>query len=225
MERNIIETADGSKTLYLPEMNEQYHSVNGAVTESNYVYIEKGFLFHEIPEPVVFEVGFGTGLNALLTAVQAEKLKRKTTYFTIEKFPLEDELISKLKYGESISEEAISLFNKIHSCEWNKTAQVSPFFFIHKIKAGLIEFNFETDTSFDIIYFDAFGPDKQPEMWSPEIFQKIYNQCSPGAVFVTYSAKGEIRRQLGRTGFEMERLPGPPGKKEMLRGIKKDSSN
>lgn len=225
MERNIIETADGSKTLYLPEMNEQYHSVNGAVTESNYVYLEKGFIFHQKPEPVVFEVGFGTGLNSLLTAVQAEKLKRKTTYFTIEKFPLEDELISKLKYGEFISEGAISLFNKIHACEWNKTVQISPFFLIHKIKAGLIEFNFEKDTLFDIIYFDAFGPDKQPEMWSPEIFQKIYNQCSPGAVFVTYSAKGEIRRQLGRTGFEMERLPGPPGKKQMLRGIKKISSD
>jgi tRNA U34 5-methylaminomethyl-2-thiouridine-forming methyltransferase MnmC len=225
MNRILIETADGSKTLFIPEMNEQYHSVNGAITESEYVFINKGFLFQQKKNPVIFEVGFGTGLNALLTAINADKEHRVTTYYSIEKYPLDYETIKKLAYGNIISEKAIEIYEKIHVCEWNTTVQISPNFYIHKIKANLIDFSFQNQAEFDIVYFDAFGPDKQPEMWSSEIFYKIYNQCSPEAVFVTYSAKGEIRRQLANVGFKMERLPGPPGKKQMLRGIKNISSN
>ena len=221
----LIDTADGSKTIFIPEINEQYHSVNGAITESEYVFINKGFVFQQKKDSVIFEVGFGTGLNALLTAVNAEKNNRKTTYYTIEKYPLAGETIKKLAYGDIISNEAISIYEKIHSCEWGKTVPISSYFCIHKINADLIEFHFNKTPMFDIIYFDAFGPDKQPEMWTPEIFQKIYTNCSTGAVFVTYSAKGEIRRQLANIGFEIERLSGPPGKKHMLRGIKKAPNN
>ncbi len=226
MIHTLTETADGSKTIFIPEINEPYHSVNGAITESEHVFINKGFDFHKKNNPVIFEVGFGTGLNALLTAVNAEKNNRRTTYYTIEKYPLPDEIVKALAYGDMMSNNASAMYETIHLCEWGKTVCISPYFYIHKINADLTVFPVNTITTmFDIIYFDAFGPDKQPEMWTPEIFQKIYNNCSPGALFVTYSAKGEIRRQLANTGFKMERLPGPPGKKHMLRGYKTTSDN
>jgi tRNA U34 5-methylaminomethyl-2-thiouridine-forming methyltransferase MnmC len=220
MKHKLIQTADGSRTLYLPEMDEQYHSVNGALTESNYVFIEKGYHFHPAEKPVVFEVGFGTGLNCLLTVLWATKNKRPTLYYTIEKYPLDNLWIKALNYGGPISEEAKTLFTTIHECEWGKTVEITEYFKLHKIKADLTEAAVTGLEKFDVVYFDAFGPDKQPEMWTPEIFRKIFSQCSPGAVLVTYSAKGEVRRQLSAAGFVMERLPGPPGKKEMLRGIK-----
>jgi tRNA U34 5-methylaminomethyl-2-thiouridine-forming methyltransferase MnmC len=177
-------------------------------------------MFHQKKSPTVFEVGFGTGLNALLTALSAEKNNRHVTYYTVEKYPLVAETVKKLAYGDVISNNAACIYDKIHGCEWEKTVSVSPYFNIHKINADLIEFSFDTMPMFDIIYFDAFAPDKQPEMWTPEIFLKIYANCLPEAVFTTYSAKGEIRRQLTNAGFKVERLPGPPGKRHVLRGIK-----
>ncbi len=219
----IITTNDGSNTLYLSQMNEQYHSLNGAITESEYVFIGKGYNFRKSQNPVVFEVGFGTGLNCMLTALQAEHDKRPTTYFAIEKFPLEKAITNQLNFGTFgtlISGNAGSLFDKIHDCPWNDTICISEYFNLHKIEGDLTDINLIQFGKCDIIYFDAFGPDKQPEMWTPEIFRKIYSITSPGGLIVTYSAKGEVRRQLAATGFEMERLPGPPGKKQMLRGIK-----
>lgn len=224
MQRQVIPTADGSQTLFVPEMNEQYHSVNGAITESEYVFIEKGYQFHPNPEPKVFEVGFGTGLNALLTAVEAINKKRKTTFYSIEKYPLENDLIQLLNYGKLISEEAQELFEKIHACKWNELTEISPFFYLMKIHDDIIASPLFDMNKCDIIYFDAFGPDKQPEMWNPGVFKKIFELSSPESVFVTYSAKGEVRRQLTAVGYQMERLPGPPGKKQMLRGIKKYQS-
>ncbi len=225
MIREVILTQDGSKTLYLPELNEQYHSLNGAVTESDFVFIDKGYKFHQKNDPVVFEVGFGTGLNCLLTAILAENEKRPTCYLSIEKYPLKTELIDELNYGNLISAEASTIFKCIHSCEWNVSVNISPFFTLTKINDDLISTELAQLKEFDIVYFDAFGPDKQPEMWSPEVFHKIFSHCSDNAVFVTYSAKGEVRRRLSAAGFQMERLSGPPGKKEMLRGIKNSSKN
>lgn len=224
MKLQVITTSDGSKTLYLPEMDEQYHSVNGAITESNYVYIDKGYLFHESISPTVFEIGFGTGLNVLLTAILANQMKRETMFVTIEKYPLHKSVIEQLNYGEIISAEAQDLLTKIHSCEWNTTIQISEYFKLKKLKSDLLVNDLRELKNIDIIYFDAFGPDKQPEMWQPEIFQKIYSITAPNGVFVTYSAKGVVRRQLTACGFEMKRLPGPPGKIQMLRGIKKVSA-
>ena len=221
MIHTLIETADGSKTIFIPEINEQYHSVNGAITESEYIFVNKGFTFHQKNNPVIFEVGFGTGLNALLTAINAEKNNRHTIYYTIEKYPLSREIIKTLAYGDIISNEATNIYEKIHLCEWEKTVRILPHFHIHKINADLTDFSFNVLPMFDIIYFDAFAPDKQPEMWTPEIFRKIYTNSSPEAVFVTYSAKGEIRRQLANVGFNVERLSGPPGKKHIIRGKKK----
>ena len=220
MKIELLTTSDGSHTLFLPEINEQYHSLNGAITESLHVYIKSGYSQNKSQNPVVFEVGFGTGLNALLTAIQAEKEKRYTTYFSIEKYPLNELLVKKLNYGKIISEEAQQLFEKIHACEWNKTVSINQYFNIHKINDDLKLFVLEEIPNFDIVYFDAFGPDKQPEMWTPEIFNKIADQTNVDGIIVTYSAKGEVRRQMANVGFTMERLPGPPGKKQMLRGIK-----
>jgi tRNA U34 5-methylaminomethyl-2-thiouridine-forming methyltransferase MnmC len=216
----IITTSDGSHTLYLPEMDEQYHSVNGAITESRYVYIGKGYNYHKSENPKVFEVGFGTGLNCLLTALQAERDKRPTNYITIEKYPLEKAITSQLNFGSLISTNAQILFDKIHNCPWNENSYISEYFNLYKIKGDLIDINLTQFENCDVIYFDAFGPDKQPEMWTPQIFSNIYSATSPGGILVTYSAKGEVRRQLTACGFEMERLSGPPGKNEMLRGIK-----
>lgn len=219
----IINTSDGSHTIYLPEMDEQYHSVNGAITESNYVYLDKGFNYLDCKNPTVFEVGFGTGLNCLLTALHAKKEKRETLYLTIEKYPLLKNITEQLNFGQIISKEAKLLFEKIHECDWNETIKISPYFYLKKINADLKDFEFDQNQNCNLIYFDAFGPDKQPEMWTPLIFNKISAATAVGGILVTYSAKGEVRRQLTHCGFEMERLPGPPGKNQMLRGIKRDS--
>lgn len=220
MNSRIINTSDGFKTVYLPGMDERYHSVNGAFTESNYVFLEKGYRFQTTKTPKVFEVGFGTGLNCLLTALESEKQYKKTTFYTIEKYPLKYELIKQLNYGALISEKARTIYKEIHRCGWNKPIQISNFFELIKLNRDLLSDSLEDVPNCDVIYFDAFGPDKQSEMWSPEIFQKIYNRTSQNGVFVTYSAKGLVRRQLASCGFKMERLPGPPGKNQMLRGIK-----
>jgi len=225
MYRKIIETADGSHTLFVPGMDEQYHSVNGAITESEYVFLEKGFRYHQAVAPNVFEVGFGTGLNALLTALEAEKMHRKICYTSIEKYPLAEKEIKALNYGTQLSACAPKLFEQLHCADWNREVAVSEHFVLHKINADLCTYTFTDEKNFDIVYFDAFGPDKQPAMWHPEVFQKIFCACNYNAVFVTYSAKGEIRRRLQRCGFKMERLPGPPGKRQMLRGIKTNFDN
>lgn len=220
MQRKIINTADGSKTLFVPELNEQYHSVNGARTESEYVFLEQGYLYHQSKAPVIFEVGFGTGLNALLTAELAHKLKRKTRFITIEKYPINEQEIMELNYGQLISEQAELLFTKIHNAKWGEEIKISEYFFLLKIEGDLTNYNFEKVHNFDIVYYDAFGPDKQTNMWEPEIFRKIYDASTANSVFVTYTAKGQIRRQLQDCGYSMDRLPGPPGKRHMLRGIK-----
>lgn len=218
--RKVIETSDGSKTLFIPEMNEQYHSVNGALTESDYVFLEKGYRNHPSISLSIFEVGFGTGLNALLTAIEAEKSKRHTHFSSIEKYPITKDELNALDYGTLLSGEAVEIFKKLHSAQWDTNVRISEYFSLVKIKGDLKSMAIKTNDGYDIVYFDAFGPDKQPDMWDATILSKIYEACSPGAIFVTYSAKGEIRRRLESCGFKMERLPGPPGKRQMLRGAK-----
>lgn len=221
----IITTSDGSHTIYLPELNEQYHSVNGAITESEHVYISKGYDYFQGKNPKVFEVGFGTGLNCLLTALQAEKNRKTTNYISIEKFPLGNDTTGKLNYGRLISAEAQTIFTKIHETNWNEQVSISKYFSLYKINGDLLNIDLNSFGKFDIIYFDAFGPDKQPEMWTNVIFSKIFEMTLPGGLIVTYSAKGAVRRLLTACGFDMERLPGPPGKNEMLRGIKREAKN
>ena len=210
-------TADGSHTLYIPEMEEHYHSVNGAIQESLHVYIEAG-LNHCKKETVnVLEFGFGTGLNAFLTIIEAEKRHLKINYTTIEKYPLPSSIINQLNYTKRFPEKFQPNFDKIHFCEWGNFVKISDNFQIKKVQADFSDFQFEDN--YDVIFYDAFAPDKQQEVWSQEIFNKIFSHTNPEGILTTYCAKGNIRRMLQAAGFQTERIPGPPGKREMLRAI------
>jgi tRNA U34 5-methylaminomethyl-2-thiouridine-forming methyltransferase MnmC len=213
----IILSGDGSHTLYNPELNETYHSKNGAIQESNLVFIQNGLehYLEKYPdsEPRVLEIGFGTGLNTLLTANKAKELKVKLHYSTLETFVLPPETTQKLNYAQSDEEKDI--FEKIHQAEWGKELEISPFFTLTKHHTSLQDFD---GKGFDLIFFDAFAPDIQPELWSLEVFEKLAKLSNSNCVWVSYCAKGQVRRNLKEVGFSVERLQGPPGKREMLRG-------
>ncbi|GHU71458.1 hypothetical protein FACS189413_13190 [Bacteroidia bacterium] len=206
-------TADGSHTLFLPEMNEHYHSVNGAVQESRHVYIEAGF--NRCPKSLihVLEMGFGTGLNALLTALEAEKRRISTLYTALEKYPLPAETTHQLNYDELAPE----IFRKIHATEWETPIPITPFFTLRKIQTDFSAYTYPG--CYDVVYYDAFAPDKQTEVWSQSLFDTIYNAMQTSGILTTYCAKGHIRRMMQRAGFAVERIPGPPGKREMLRAF------
>ena len=213
MDKLIIETtADGSQTLFLPEMDEHYHSVNGAVQESNHVYIDAGFNQCRKEVIQVLELGFGTGLNALLTALQAERRGVNVFYTGLEKFPLPQTITEQLNYSETNK----ALYQTLLQADWETPKQINSHFNIHKIQIDFNEFDFPN--KYDVVYYDAFAPDKQPEVWSQELFDTIYNSMNPEGVLTTYCAKGNIRRMMQQAGFTVERIPGPPGKREMLRG-------
>jgi tRNA U34 5-methylaminomethyl-2-thiouridine-forming methyltransferase MnmC len=218
---DIILTCDGSHTLSVDEIHETYHSVNGAISESEHVYLNNGYNFLQgLPEISVLEIGFGTGLNCLLTALEAARTKVMTHYYSLEKFPLSDQIIHLLNYPDLTGEKGKDLFGKIHTSPWNSGVTICSHFELKKIEADALTLDWTTFPGIDLVYFDAFGPDKQPEMWNPHLFRMIFQKMNANAVFVTYCAKGSVRRELERTGLKMERLPGPAGKREMLRGIK-----
>ncbi|MDE6100760.1 MAG: tRNA (5-methylaminomethyl-2-thiouridine)(34)-methyltransferase MnmD [Paramuribaculum sp.] len=208
-------TADGSATLYLNDLDEHYHSTKGAVAESLHVYVETGWRAAPAKNPVrVFEVGFGTGLNAALTAEAALNAKIPTIYHSVELYPLEPALSGKLGY-ERVSE----FFPAVNNAEWNTEVRVNSFFTLIKRIDNFLTMEFPSQT--DIVYFDAFAPEKQPEMWNEDIFRRLFAAMSPGGKLTTYCAKGIIRRRLQATGFIVERLPGPAnGKREILRATK-----
>jgi tRNA U34 5-methylaminomethyl-2-thiouridine-forming methyltransferase MnmC len=216
--KKLITTSDGSYTIYVPELDEHYHSVNGAILESEHIFLKNGFDTTEADPLNIFEVGFGTGLNALLTAVRSCSGKRKVFYTSIEKYPLDDIVLSQLNHFRYAGDSGRELSDRIHAAEWDNQVTICENFTILKIKKDLLSFTF-TD-KYHLIYFDAFGPDKQPEMWSGEIFSKIGAATEKNGVFVTYSAKGEVKRTLKSCGFEVTLLPGPPGKRQIIRAIK-----
>jgi tRNA U34 5-methylaminomethyl-2-thiouridine-forming methyltransferase MnmC len=216
-----IITDDGSSSLYVSDLNETYHSTFGALAESEFVFIGNGYRFVKNKNQIsMFETGFGTGLNTLLTALEAEKQSVLTTCYAIEKFPVSDKIISTLNYPELTGERGVEIFSKIHSAPWDELVSITNWFKLKKICADILTYDWKAIPDFDLVYFDAFSPDKQPEIWNAELFREIYGKMSKGAIFVTYCAKGSVRRDLIRTGFAMERLPGPKGKREMLRGLK-----
>jgi tRNA U34 5-methylaminomethyl-2-thiouridine-forming methyltransferase MnmC len=208
-------SSDGSATLFVPALNEHYHSVHGARNESMHVFIEAGLRIMPHTPIKILEIGMGTGLNVLLTASNSDG--RHIEYHTIEKYPLREEIFTKLNYSQS-DDEAI-LLNRIHTSAWNEKVELSPCFTILKLKSSVTDAAIET--GYNLVYFDAFAPEKQPEMWQSEIFSKIYNAMAPQGVLVTYCAKGDVRRMLKSIGFEVERIPGPPYKRHMTRAIKK----
>lgn len=217
-----IVTQDGSKTLYRKDLDEQYHSLFGAITESKHVFISAGLApLSGISSVTVFEAGFGTGLNCLLAALFAIEHRIDMHYYTVENFPLPEMVTSQLNYGELLGGEAPALFQSILEAAWDENVVVHRQFTLRKIMADLVLDDIILPDQADVVFFDAFGPDKQPEMWTSSIFCKVAELTASGGVLVTYSAKGEVRRRLASAGFSVERLPGPPGKREMIRGTKK----
>ncbi|MBN1789017.1 MAG: tRNA (5-methylaminomethyl-2-thiouridine)(34)-methyltransferase MnmD [Bacteroidales bacterium] len=217
----LVTTRDGSHTLYVPHLDEHYHSTYGAITESRHVFIDAGFLYRtDGPKISVLEVGFGTGLNALLTCITARDKQVKVTYHALEKFPVDLVLAEKLNYTSRLPNvpDAESFFAGIHQASWNATTMVHPFFYLHKIRDDLTDF--QPEFMYDLVFFDAFAPEKQPEMWTQDIFNRLYNNLSQDGILTTYCVKGTVKRMLKTAGFRIEKLPGPPGKREMLRGTK-----
>ena len=213
--RHVI-SKDGSSTLFAPHFDEHYHSIHGAIQESMHVFIEAGLRALEKEELRILEMGLGTGLNAVLTALHKEE--RSIHYTGIEAFPVAGDLLEQLNYPAELGGEAEMIFKELHGMSWNKAGELIPAFILEKLHTTLEEF--KSDTPYDLVYFDAFAPSAQLELWSLEIFQKMFGLMSSGAVLVTYCAKGDVRRAMIAAGFRVEKIPGPPGKREMLRAWK-----
>ncbi len=221
MKREIVETGDGSKTIRIVDLDENYHSSHGALQEALHVFIKNGLLeFKEKSQISIFEMGLGTGLNAFLSGIKAYELKLKIEYSGVEAFPISEDEIIALEYAQLVGDENVELYKKIHSSSWEEMNEMSPFFDLKKIKNELQSLELKKE-SFDIIYYDAFGPRAQDEMWSVELFKKMYDSLKVGGFLVTYCAKGQVKRNMKEVGFTVEPLPGPPGKREMTRAWKK----
>ncbi len=219
MKREIIITSDGSTTIHLPEWNEQYHSKHGAIQEAYHVFIKSGLKHVNKEEIAILEIGFGTGLNCFITAIESNK---KIDYVGVEAYPVAVEEIKKLNYVEELKEANYEpLFSKIHETTWEEKHEIKETFSLLKRK------QFFKDISdvemYDLIYFDAFGARVQPDLWTEDIFSIMYKSLKNKGVLVTYSAKGSVRRAMQAVGFFVERLPGPPGKREMLRATKNNN--
>lgn len=227
-EPQIVVTEDGSPTLYNEELGEHYHSTHGALTESSFIFIREGLeyylkllgpgCFFCSPAPVnIFEAGFGTGLNALLTLQKAEEIHQRIHYYSIEKYPISKEQAVRLKYEFPEGDRFLylELFKSLHEAPWNEPIAITPYFTLHKIEGDLTRAHIPEDI--DLFYMDAFSPEVQNEMWTQELFDKFAAVARPGAVLTTYCAKGEVRRRLEKSGFKVERIPGPPGKRHITR--------
>jgi len=214
----IIKTSDGSDTIFVQGMDEHYHSVHGAFQESEYIFINCGLGYCKTNPVRIFEVGFGTGLNAFLTFINSDDRGKEIFYTAIEKNPLPDSLINLLNYKDLVPREYIHVFDQIHSCNWNEPERINTNFILLKIKDDLTSADLRGN--FDLVYFDAFGPDKQPEMWTDTIIKKISDITDRNGILVTYSAKGNVQRSLRKHGFEVNLLPGPPGKRQIIRAVK-----
>jgi tRNA U34 5-methylaminomethyl-2-thiouridine-forming methyltransferase MnmC len=219
MKREIIHTSDGSTTIHLPDWNENYHSKHGAIQEAKHVFIKNGLSLFQNKQVSILEIGFGTGLNAFITFLEAKKLSQTINYTGVEAYPISVDEISSMNYvSELDAENEKSIFDKMHTCDWEQNNILTPKFSLTKRKQF-----FETIddvAQFDLIYFDAFGYRVQPELWSTAIFQRMYDALKPNGILVTYAARGVVKRSLIEVGFTVEKLEGPPGKREMFRALK-----
>lgn len=216
MKREILITSDGSTTIHLPEWNEQYHSKNGSINETYHVFINNGLKQVTSSKIAILEIGFGTGLNCFITYLEA---KKKIDYVGVEAYPVKPKEVEKLNFITVLkSEKKATVFNKMHAISWDKKHQITNNFSLLKRKQFFEDI--EDIEAFHLIYFDAFGARVQPKLWTEVIFTKMFKALKKKGVLVTYSAKGSVRRAMQTVGFKVERLPGPPGKKEMLRGVK-----
>lgn len=217
MSEKIIFTEDGSHSLLQNELNETYHSIHGAIQESRHIFIDAGLKKHAKDTLHILEIGFGTGLNAFLTLLESESTQQKIQYTAIELYPLSTASAFLLNYPDLLAPEKKDVFYQLHTSPWQNHIQLTPQFELYKIRADFSLMTLSGD--FDLIYFDAFSPEKQPEMWTEDRFKMLYNCCNPGAILTTYCAKGIVRRALQSAGFEVERIPGPTGKREILRAL------
>ncbi len=219
MKRNIIQTSDGSVTINLPDWGESYHSKHGAIQEAYHVYIKNGLHAVKKNKISILEIGFGTGLNAFITFLEAEKNKMTIDYVGLEAFPVTTEEISQLNYVTELNASQFqTVFDNLHQSPWNKKIALTPNFSINK---RLQKFETINDkNAFDVIYFDAFGFRVQPELWTAAIFKSMYDSLLPNGILVTYAARGEIKRNMQAAGFIVEKLAGAPGKREMFRARK-----
>ena len=221
---NIVKTQDGSQTVYSAVFGEHYHSQYGAFTESNHIYIQHGLLdvISKGNKSInILEIGFGTGLNALLSYVESEQLNIKINYITSEPYPLLAEEFTQLKYAEFLNNNnLVDVFNKMHLCFCNTPFYISDIFILNKINEKIQDIAL-TEQSFDVIYFDAFSPDIQPEIWDLDIFEKMYNCLKKDGFIVTYCSKGVVKRTMKAAGFIIEEIEGPIGKRVITKAIKK----
>lgn len=243
MKRQIITTADGSRTIHLLDWNEHYHSIHGAIQEANHVFIKHGLLFFletflKNPSATsnsftkqdinsldtgnnrisILEIGFGTGLNALITLIESQKMNVEVDYVGVEAFPVSSEEWNAMNYAEELKISDTTDFDRMHQAAWESPHVITPNFSLTKQKKTFDAI--EDHSLYDLIYFDAFGARVQPELWTEAIFQKMYDALKPNGVLTTYAAKGSVRRAMIAVGFNVEKLPGPPGKREMLRARK-----
>jgi tRNA U34 5-methylaminomethyl-2-thiouridine-forming methyltransferase MnmC len=223
-ERQLIITKDGSHTVSIPELNVTYHSHHGAIQESLHVFINAGLKYviekDNLPVIYIFEMGFGTGLNALLTMIEAVKLQQPVHYTAIEIYPLQENEIRSLNYCEQLKRVDVeSSFQRLHQCEWEKDVIISPFFTFNKINVSL--FDFTTQQRFNVIYYDSFAPSAQPEHWTAEVFGKLFSILLPGGILVTYCSKSIVRKAMQAAGFVVTKIQGPWGKREMIRAIRR----
>lgn len=215
-ERSIKPTKDGWNTLYVPELNETYHSIHGARQEAEHVFLKCALDYSTCSHPKIFEVGFGTGLNALLTCMKSINEKKHILYYSIEKYPLTIDEARSLGFDKLLSKNEYDLFVQLHSVDWNEEIIINEFFTLKKFQADLLHFK-TIPQEIDIVYFDAFAPNKQEKLWSTDVFKAIHSNMNKKAVLTTYCAKGQVRRNMIEAGFEVSRIQGPPGKREMLR--------
>jgi tRNA U34 5-methylaminomethyl-2-thiouridine-forming methyltransferase MnmC len=219
LKREIIQTADGSTTIHLPEWNESYHSKNGAIQEAYHVFIKSGFSLFESEPITILEIGFGTGLNAFITYLEAKKECQVINYVGVEAHPvIFDELLQMNYVTELDAENEFSIFENMHTSAWENKVMISDSFSLTKRKQ-LFE-DLDDEDAYDLIYFDAFGFRVQPELWSLEIFKKMFKAMKSGGILVTYACRSSIKNAMLDAGFTIEKLPGAPGKREMLRAKK-----
>ena len=220
MERKVVITEDGSSSIYLPEWNESYHSKHGAIQEAYHVFIRNGLdTFEDEAGVAILEIGFGTGLNCFIAYLEAQKRKLLINYVGVEAYPVLIKESEQLNYVDKLGvDEQKEIFRSIHDVSWDKMHKFDNHFTLHKRKQFFQDI---TDVNkFDLIFFDAFGPRVQPDLWTEEMFAKMIQALNPNGMLLTYSAKGSVRRAMIEVGFTVERLPGPPGKREMLRARK-----
>lgn len=223
MKRKVVITDDGSSSLFVESIQEHFHSHFGAIQEANHIFIEfglKSVMKKNMSIINILEIGFGTGLNSFLTLVESKNFKTQIFYEGIEKYPLSNQEFLLLNYADLVQGNFKDDFKKIHSAEWNKEVEVTPYFCLFKREEAFEKATFESH-KFDLVYFDPFSPEKQPEMWQKETITSVFNAMKTDAVLLTYCTKGVVKRTLKEVGFTIEKLPGPMGKREILKATKK----